>query len=138
MRLKELVIGRDAKSPKVMEEPLKPINVKEIIRRWNKPMMKHEFDALVGIDTDPECYKKIEAVYMQFDEMFPTKEAIASFYKKHGMNGIERIYHGAPKIQQLGQQLKELQCPVTVTKPAPENEAAFKELLDVMNKTWMV
>lgn len=134
MRLKELAIGRDAKPPKVMEEPLKPINVKETIRRWSKPMMKHEFDALVGIDTDPECYKKIEAVYMQFDEMFPTKEAIASFYEKYDMNGIERMYREALKIQQLEQQLKELQCPVTIIKPAPENEAAFRELLDVLNK----
>lgn len=134
MRLKELVIGRDAKLPKVVEETLEPINVREITRRWNKPMMKHEFDALVGITTDPECYKKIEAVYMQFDEMFPTKEAIASFYKKHDMNGIERMYREALKIQQLEQQLKALQCPVIVTKPAPENEAAFKELLDVLNK----
>lgn len=97
-------------------------------------MMKHEFDALVGIDTDPECYKKIEAVYMQFDEMFPTKEAIASFYKKHDMNGIERMYREALKIQQLEQQLKELQCPVIVTKLTSESESAFKELIEVLKK----
>lgn len=97
-------------------------------------MMKHEFDVLVGIDTDPECYRKTEAVYMQFDEMFPTKEAIASFYKKYDMNGIEHMYREALKIQQLEQQLKALQCTVAVINLAPENEASFKELLDVLDK----
>lgn len=71
-------------------------------------MMKHEFDASVGIDTDPECYKKIEVVYRQFDEMFPTREAIAAFYKKHDMNGIERMYREALKIQELERQNKQL------------------------------
>lgn len=92
-------------------------------------MMKHEFDALVGITTDPECYKKIEAVYMQFDEMFPTKEAIVSFYKKHDMNGIERMYCEALKIQQLEQQLKELRCPVIEGSRGEEMKLTVDELL---------
>ncbi len=70
-------------------------------------MMKHEFDNLVGLTTDPECYKKIEAVYMQFDEMFPTKESVAAFYKKHDMNGFERMYREALKIQKLEDELKD-------------------------------
>lgn len=98
-------------------------------------MMKHEFDALVGIDTDPECYKKIEAVYMQFDEMFPTKEAIVSFYKKHDMNGIERMYREALKIQELKrqnelltQQLKAISTPVVLMKQNADMEGLVEFL----------
>lgn len=54
-------------------------------------MMKHEFDELVGMETAPEAYKRIEYVYMNDDE-FDTKQEIADFYKKHDMNGIERKY----------------------------------------------
>lgn len=54
-------------------------------------MMKHEFDSLVGITTNPECYERIEFVYMNSNK-FNTKQEIADFYKKHDMNGIENIY----------------------------------------------
>jgi cell fate (sporulation/competence/biofilm development) regulator YlbF (YheA/YmcA/DUF963 family) len=92
--------------------------------------MKHEFDALVGIDTDPECYKKIEAVYMQFDYMFPTKEAIASFYKKHDMNGIERMYKEALKIQDMEKQLKANSQMVVLTNQSTD----FTELINILKK----
>lgn len=54
-------------------------------------MMKHEFDNLVGITTDPDCYERIEQVYMN-SEKFNSKQEIADFYKKHDMNGIEKLY----------------------------------------------
>lgn len=93
-------------------------------------MMKHEFDSLVGIDTDPECYKKIEAVYMKFDEMFPTKESIAAFYKKHDMNGIERMYREMLKIQQLEQRLKAATFP-RWKNLSISNEKAYEFLMNL-------
>lgn len=54
-------------------------------------MEKKEFDNLVGIDTDPKCYERIEFVYMNSDK-FQTKQDIAEFYKEKDMNGIEAEY----------------------------------------------
>lgn len=54
-------------------------------------MEKREFDKLAGIDTAPECYERIEFVYMN-DDQFSTKQQIADFYKKYDMNGIEKKY----------------------------------------------
>lgn len=54
-------------------------------------MMKQEFDKLVGMTTDPECYKRIEHVYMNC-EQFNSKQEIADYYKQHDMNGIEKLY----------------------------------------------
>lgn len=54
-------------------------------------MEKKEFDKLVGIDTDPKCYERIEFVYMNSDK-FQTKQDIAEFYKEKDMNGIEAEY----------------------------------------------
>jgi len=53
--------------------------------------MKHEFDKLVGMTTDTECYKRIEYVYMNC-EQFNSKQELADYYKKHDMNGIEKLY----------------------------------------------
>ena len=55
-------------------------------------MMKQEFDNLVGIRTDPDCYERIEYVYMNCD-LINNKEHIARIYNKYDMNGIESIYH---------------------------------------------
>jgi hypothetical protein len=54
-------------------------------------MMKHEFDELVRMTTSPECYGRIEYVYMNSDR-FPDKASIAAYYREHGMDGIEAIY----------------------------------------------
>lgn len=54
-------------------------------------MEKKEFDKLVGITTAPECYERIEFVYMN-SEIFSNKQQIADFYKAHDMAGIERVY----------------------------------------------
>lgn len=54
-------------------------------------MMKKEFDELVGMETDPKCYERIEEVYHGCD-FFQNKQQIAEFYKKYDMNGIERMY----------------------------------------------
>jgi hypothetical protein len=56
-------------------------------------MMKQEFDKLVGMTTAPECYERIEYVYMNSD-FFSNKQQIADFYKAHDMAGIERVYKG--------------------------------------------
>lgn len=55
-------------------------------------MMKHEFDSLVGMTTDPACYERIEDVYMNCDAI-KDKQHIANIYRKYDMNGIESIYH---------------------------------------------
>ena len=54
-------------------------------------MMIHEFEKLTGIQIAPECWYRIEYVYMNCDQ-FQTKEQIADYYKKHDMNGIEKLY----------------------------------------------
>lgn len=75
-------------------------------------MMKKEFDELVGIVTDPECYKRIEEVYMECD-FFQNKQQVAEFYKKYGMRGIERMYNGVVLVQrQLHKETAELRSQV--------------------------
>lgn len=54
-------------------------------------MMIHEFEKLTGIQIAPECWDRIEYVYMNCKQ-FQTKEQIADYYKKHDMNGIEKLY----------------------------------------------
>ena len=54
-------------------------------------MMIHEFEQLTGIQIAPECWERIEYVYMNCDQ-FKTKDQIADYYKKHDMNGIEKLY----------------------------------------------
>lgn len=73
-------------------------------------MMKYEFENLVGHEVSVGCYKKIEAVYVcdLFDEMFPTKEAIATFYKNHDMNGIEGLYYAVTMFERVKKQRNEL------------------------------
>lgn len=56
-------------------------------------MMIHEFEQLTGIQVAPECWDRIEYVYMNC-EQFKTKEQIADYYKKHDMNGIEKPVQG--------------------------------------------
>jgi predicted transcriptional regulator len=57
-------------------------------------MMKHEFEKLVGMTIDPACYERIEFVYTNSEQFSNTngKQEIADFYKKHDMNGIEKLY----------------------------------------------
>lgn len=54
-------------------------------------MMKQEFDALIGFETNPKCYERIEFVYMNHGN-FVTEQQIADFYKENDMNGIEELY----------------------------------------------
>lgn len=54
-------------------------------------MLKKEFDNLVGIVTDPDCWVRIAEVYNECD-FFQNHYQIAEFYKKYDMNGIERMY----------------------------------------------
>ena len=57
-------------------------------------MMKHEFEKLVGMTIDPDCYERIEFVYTNSEQFSNSngKQEIADFYKKHDMNGIEKLY----------------------------------------------
>lgn len=66
-------------------------------------MMQKEFENLVGHPVDNECYKRIEAVYMYplFDDLFPSKEAVADYYQKHDMQGFENLYKVALKAKTL-------------------------------------
>mgnify|MGYP003571447842 CR=1 FL=1 len=54
-------------------------------------MMKYEFEYLVKLPIDDECYKRIEYVYTNC-EAVKDKCHIARIYKKYDMNGIEKIY----------------------------------------------
>lgn len=67
-------------------------------------MEKQEFDSLVGIRTDPNCYARIHEVYMDCDAV-KDKQHLARIYTKHDMNGIESIYHtikghAAPEVME--------------------------------------
>ena len=68
-------------------------------------MMKQEFDKLVGMTTAPECYERIEYVYMN-SEFFSNKQQIADFYKTHDMAGIERIYKGILAHKEVAEKLE--------------------------------
>lgn len=74
-------------------EPKFPVSLHRLNRREkeNRDMMIHEFEQLTGIQVAPECWDRIEYVYMNC-EQFKTKEQIADYYKKHDMNGIEKLY----------------------------------------------
>lgn len=54
-------------------------------------MMIHEFERMTGMQIAPECWERIEYVYMNCDQ-FETKDQIVDYYKKHDMNGIEKLY----------------------------------------------
>lgn len=74
-------------------------------------MMQKEFENLVGHPVDNECYKRIEAVYMNplFDDMFPSKESVADYYKKHDMQGFEKLYKVALKAKASNSQAENLE-----------------------------
>lgn len=74
-------------------EPKFPVTLHRLNRleKENRDMMIHEFEQLTGIQVAPECWDRIEYVYMNC-EQFKTKEQIADYYKKHDMNGIEKLY----------------------------------------------
>lgn len=72
----------------------------------NKDMMIHEFAKLTGIEPAPECWERIEYVYMNCDE-FKTKQDIAEFYKKHDMNGIEKKYQELMESMRFKDEMKE-------------------------------
>lgn len=54
-------------------------------------MMKYEFEHLVKLPIDDNCYKRIEYVYTNC-EAVKDKRHIARIYEKYDMNGIEKIY----------------------------------------------
>lgn len=73
-------------------------------------MMKHEFDALIGMTTAPECYERIEYVYQNCPFFSETngKQQIADFYLSYDMNGIERLYRETKKIMQDKEAIKSM------------------------------
>ena len=66
-------------------------------------MLKHEFENLVGQEVSNEVYEKVEAVYMSvlFEDMFPTKQAIANCYKQDGMETINCLYEVDKRFWQI-------------------------------------
>ena len=98
-------------------------------------MEKHEFDKLVGMTTAPECYERIEYVYMN-SEFFTNKQQIADFYKKHDMAGIERIYKGIlthkEAMEKLENEVAALKAELaTVQKPAAPTEMSDEFIADL-------
>lgn len=74
-------------------------------------MMKHEFEKLVGMKVDSNCYEVIEFVYMhsEFFDNVNGKQQIASFYKHYDMNGIERLYREAKAKVKAQEEVKLLE-----------------------------
>ena len=54
-------------------------------------MLKQEFEKLVGHEVSLESFNIINYCYMQCDYLFPTKEVIANYYKKHDLNFFEQL-----------------------------------------------
>ena len=95
-------------------------------------MMKKEFDELVGMITDPECYKRIEEVYMECD-FFQDKQQFAEFYKKYGMSGIERMYTGVVLVQrQLNKETAELRSQVVELKSRVPQDKFVSKLQELV------
>lgn len=82
-------------------EPKFPITLSRLNRleKENRDMMIHEFEKLTGTQIAPECWERIEYVYMNCDQ-FKTKDQIADYYKKHDMNGIEKLYRELKEKEQ--------------------------------------
>lgn len=95
-------------------------------------MMQKEFEKLVGHPVDNECYKRIEAVYMfpLFDDMFPSKEAVADYYKKHDMQGFENLYKVALKARALETKAQNLEKELTA------QESDFKEKYQQLERAY--
>ena len=55
-------------------------------------MMREEFSEMLGIDISQKDYEKIEYCYMHLDNLFPTREHVAGFYRAHGMDGFNGLY----------------------------------------------
>ena len=95
-------------------------------------MMKKEFDELVGIVTDPNCYKRIEEVYNECD-FFQNKKQIAEFYKKYDMNGIERMYKGVVLEQRkLYKRIADLESQVAEMEVKAQQDEFVAKLQELM------
>lgn len=55
-------------------------------------MMKHEFEDLIGQTVAYDEYNRLEKCYMTFNSLFPTKQAVADFYKVNGMAAFNALY----------------------------------------------
>ncbi len=55
-------------------------------------MMKHEFEDLIGQTLADDEYNCLEKCYMTFNSLFPTKQAVADFYKVNGMAAFNALY----------------------------------------------
>lgn len=97
-------------------------------------MEKKEFDKLVGITTAPECYERIEFVYMNSD-IFSEKQQIADFYKAHDMAGIERIYKHildyTMTFEQQKNKIAALQAEIAAAKPTTPAEMSDEFIADL-------
>lgn len=73
-------------------------------------MNKQEFDSLIEMTTDQQCYEKIEYVYTYCPFFSNTngKQEIADFYRQYDMNGIERLYKETLEIQNMENNIEEL------------------------------
>lgn len=95
-------------------------------------MLKKEFDELVGIVTDPDCYKRIAEVYNECD-FFQTKEQIAEFYKKYDMNGIERMYTEVVLVhRKLHKEIDDLRSQVAKLEAETQQTEFVRKLQELM------
>ena len=71
-------------------------------------MLKEEFEKLVGQEITLESFDVINYCYMQCDFLFPTKEAVASYYKKHDLNFFEQLKKEIESREESIQSYKDL------------------------------
>lgn len=90
-------------------------------------MTYKEFCEGVGIQVDPECYRRIEDVYMAFIR-FGDKQDIYDFYKKHDMNGIETLY------TELHRQNQRAERRTILEKQAAQIQDELNGIIKEMNK----
>ena len=97
-------------------------------------MMQKEFENLVGHPVDNECYKRIEAVYMYplFDDLFPTKEAVASYYKKHDMQGFENLYKIAVKVKGIEAKAQNLEKELSAVQRKAAEQSNYAAQLEIV------
>ena len=69
-------------------------------------MLKSEFENMVGYKVEENTYKIVEECYMFFDDIFPTKQAVGEYFKKHDLQGFENLRREKTKIEVIMRELR--------------------------------
>lgn len=85
-------------------------------------MMQSEFENLLGHGVSIEAYRVIEFCYVNFDYLFPSKQSVVSYYKKHDLNFFENLKKDYYVFEKEKEKLKK------------ENENLEKKIKEYENK----